>query len=219
MCFLVVDTSSSALLLLSATVTWPWLSPGSLDSKTHSTVWHHVLTNTFTEIQILLQFLWLDQKRLIKKNNNNDYNNRVILNWFPCLPSERDCEVGWAPLYNSLAHKMAVHLLSSDTETSTGIITLHPSIKPKETFTFIPSLFALPVHINKCKHFNWMASVGCCDETMGKWREMRTLEQASCFPQMPPAYSISPSGITRVLLASPLHTNEARTMGWIKVQF
>lgn len=83
-------------------------------------------------------------------------------------------------------------------------------LQPKANFSFIPSSFPVyPVHIVDCKHSNWMASVWCCDETMGKWRETRTLQQASCFPPMHPGYSISPSGITGVLLVSPLHTNKA----------
>lgn len=135
---------------------------------------------------------------------------------------KRGSNVGRVPLCDSLAHKMAVHLLGSHSIAFSGVITpLHPPppTNQRQTFSFIPVPIALPVHIVDCKHFNWMASVWCCDETMGKWREMRTLERASCFPQMPPAYSISPSRITRVLPASPLHTNEAHTMERITIQF
>lgn len=100
---------------------------------------------------------------------------------------------------------MAVHLLCSHTATFSSVIThVCPPAKSWLPHSFSPCLgthqFA-PRTVNILTERRW---IRCCDETIGKQGEMRTLETASCPPssQMHSAYGISPSGIIRVPLAS-----------------
>ena len=92
------------------------ISPGS--HKTCESLCHYIWTNKFIQTWTLF--------------NNGNSNSRFL-----------SLEKGVVKLCNSLAHNMAVHLLSSHTATFSNIITLHLSSNQKQiSHSFLPSFLS-----------------------------------------------------------------------------
>lgn len=93
------------------------ISPGS--HKTCESFCHHIWTNKLIQAWTLL--------------NNGSNNSRFL-----------SSEKGVVKLCNSLAHNMAVHLLSSHTATFSNIITLHLSSNQKQiSHSFLPLFLSI----------------------------------------------------------------------------
>lgn len=91
------------------------------------------------------------------------------------------------------------------------------AIRAAGPIDYLSDLFApFPVDTVDYKHFNWTASVLCCNKTMWTWRETSALEEASCFLQMHPALSgPPPAAPAAVPMARPLDSIQAiRWIGW-----